>query len=292
MRTLPEPMIRLLVPFAPLFSRRVWVHAQLLVMGAILTPGQRTVTAILRVLGLSQQRPFQQYHRVLRRAFWSSLAVSRVLFARLVVTFLPTGPLVFGVDETIERRWGAKSAARGISRDAARSSDSHLVKTSGLRWVTLHLLVELLWTERVWALPVLTALAPSERYHQQRGMHHKTLTDWARQLTVQVRRWWPQREIIVVADSNDAALDLLGALQRRHRPVTLVTRLRLDAALSAPAPARAPGQIGRPRLKGARLPTVQARLDDPTTGWTRVRIANWYDQGERELAIASDTAGW
>jgi hypothetical protein len=130
------------------------------------------------VLGLSQQRPFQQYHRVLSRAVWSSLAVSRLLFARLVVTFLPTGSLVFGVDETIERRWGAKIAARGIYRDAARSSDSHLVKTSGLRWVTLHLLVEVPWTERVWALPVLTALAPSERYHHTRGQRHKTLTDW------------------------------------------------------------------------------------------------------------------
>ncbi len=292
MRTLHDPMIRLLLPFAPLFSGRVWVHAQLLVMGAILAPSTRTVTAILRVLGLSQQRPFQQYHRVLNRAVWSGVAVSRVLLARLVVTFLPTGPLVFGLDETIERRWGAKIAARGIYRDAARSSHSHVVKTSGLRWVTLHLLVALPWTNRVWALPVLTALAPSERYHQQRGLRHKTLTDWARQLTLQVRHWWPEREIIVVADSNYAALDLLGALQRRRRPVTMVTRLRLDAALYAPAPARTAGQRGRPRLKGERLPTLQARLDDPTTVWTRVRVADWYDQGERELEIASDTAVW
>src|SRR5438046_9343238 len=106
MRTLPEAMIRMLAPFAPLFSRRVWMHAQLLVMGAILAPGTRTVTAILRVLGLGQQRPFQQYHRVLSRAAWSSRQVSRILLARLVVTFLPSGPLVFGLDETIERRWG------------------------------------------------------------------------------------------------------------------------------------------------------------------------------------------
>ena len=292
MRTLPDAMIRLLAPFAPLFSRRVWMHAQLLVMGAILAPGTRTVSAILRVLGLSQQRPFQQYHRVLSRAVWSSLAVSRVLLARLIVTFVPTGPLIFGLDETIERRWGAKIAARGIYRDAARSSDSHLVKTSGLRWVTLHLLVELPWTERVWALPVLTALAPSERYHQTRGMRHKTLTDWARQLTLQARRWWPEREIIVVADSNYAALDLLGALSQRRKPVHLVTRLRLDAALYAPAPARQPGQIGRPRLKGERLPTLQARLEDPSTVWTRVRVADWYDHGARELEIASETAVW
>jgi hypothetical protein len=261
-------------------------------MGAILAPGTRTVTAILRVLGLSQQRPYQQYHRVLSRAVWSSRQVSRVLLARLVVIFLPSGPLVFGLDETIERRWGPKIAARGIYRDAARSSHSHVVKTSGLRWVTLHLLVQLPWTERVWALPVLTALAPSERYHHERGLRHKTLTDWARQLALQVRRWWPQREIIVVADSNYAALDLLGALSRRRQPVHLVTRLRLDAALYAPAPARQPGQIGRPRRKGVRLPTLQARLDDPATVWTRVRVANWYDQAERELEIASDTAVW
>jgi hypothetical protein len=79
-------------------------------------------------------------------------------------------PLVFGIDPTIERRWGHKIAARGIYRDAVRSSDSHFVKTSGLRWISLMLLTPIAWAQRVWALPVMTVLSPSERYYQQRGV--------------------------------------------------------------------------------------------------------------------------
>jgi hypothetical protein len=104
MPTLPPAMILLLRPFAPLFSKRVWAHVQALLAGAILAPAQRTVTAALRVVGLGQSPHFQRYHRVLNRASWSSLAASRVLLRLLVATFLPDGPLVIGVDETLERR--------------------------------------------------------------------------------------------------------------------------------------------------------------------------------------------
>jgi hypothetical protein len=161
MYTLPPAMILLLRPFAPLFSKRVRAHVQVLLTGAILAPAQRTVTAALRVVGLAQTPYFQQYHRVLNRAAWSALAVSRVLLRLLVATFLPDGPLVVGVDETLERRTGAQIAAKGVYRDAVRSSHSHFVKATGLRWVSLMLLVSIPWATRVWALPFLTALAPS-----------------------------------------------------------------------------------------------------------------------------------
>ena len=93
-----------------------------------------------------------------------------------------------GLDETIERRWGAKIKARGIYRDPVRSSRSHFVKASGLRWLSVMLLVRIPWAEKVWALPFLTVLAPSERYYQDRARGHKKLTDWARQMLLQVRR--------------------------------------------------------------------------------------------------------
>src|SRR5215216_1107664 len=104
MPALPPAMLQLLLPFAPLFARRVWRHALVLVAGAILTPGRRNVCAALRVMGLSQTKQWTRYHRVLNRAKWSSLAVSRVLLGLLVATFAPAGPVVVGVDETIERR--------------------------------------------------------------------------------------------------------------------------------------------------------------------------------------------
>jgi hypothetical protein len=292
MPTLPETMIRLLAPFRPLFSRRVWGHVEVLLAGTILTPGCRTVTAALRVMGLGRSRQFQRYHRVLNRAVWSGRAVSRVLLGLLIQAFAPAGPVVLGVDETLERRRGAKIAAKGIYRDPVRSSRSHFVKASGLRWVCLMLLVPIPWAGRVWALPFLTALAPSERYDRERRRRHKPLTTWAGQLLLLVRRWLPRRALVVVADSTYACLELLDRCQRLARPITVVTRLRLDAALYAPAPPRRPGQIGRPRLKGQRLPTLAARVIDPRTRWRAVTVANWYGRGACRIEVASATAVW
>jgi hypothetical protein len=292
MPTLPPAMIAVVAPFAPLFSKRVWRHAQVLLAGAILAPTHRTVAAALRAMGLAQTRQFHRYHRVLSHARWSGLASGRVLLELLVAAFAPAGPLVFGVDETPERRRGRKIAVKGIYRDAVRSSRSHFVKASGLRWVCLMLLVTVPWAGRVWALPCLTALAPSERYDAERGRRHKTLTDWARQLLRAVRRWWPGRPIVAVADSTYAALEFLAACRSWREPVAVVTRLRLDAALYEPAPPRRPGQVGRPRLKGKRLPTLAAVAADPATAWTGATIAQWYGRGERQVELVSATAVW
>jgi hypothetical protein len=128
----PTDIVAVLSPFAPLFSRRVWRHIPLLVVGAILAPGRRMVSSVLRTVGLSQEQHFQTYHRVLNRAVWSSLKASRILLYLLVRAFAPNGPLVLGIDETIERRRGAKIAAAGIYRDPVRSSHSHFVKVNGL----------------------------------------------------------------------------------------------------------------------------------------------------------------
>ncbi|NJO84389.1 MAG: transposase, partial [Blastochloris sp.] len=237
MRTLPRAIIQILRPFELLFSERVWEWAKILLIGAILAPGKRTVTAALRVMGLSDDAQFQNYHRVLNRAVWSPYAASRILLRLLVDAFIPPdAPSVLGLDDYIERRRGAKITAKGIYRDPVRSSRSFFVKTSGLRWVSMMLLAPIPWAERVWALPFLTVLAPSERYHQERGKPHKHLTDWARQLITQVRQWLPERLLVVVADSSYAAIERLAACQRWSTPVNLVTRLRLDAALYDPVP--------------------------------------------------------
>ena len=119
------------------------------------------------------------------------------------------------------------------------------------------LLVEIPWAKKVWGLPFFTVLAPSERYHQEQKRRHKKLTDWARQMILQIKRWLPHRELVIVADSSFAALELLSAISNYSRSVSsvaMITRLRLDAALYEPAPLRPPGTMGRPRLKGARLP--------------------------------------
>jgi len=146
------------------------------------------------------------------------------------------GPLVFGIDETIERRRGKRISAKGIYRDGVRSSGSHFVKASGLRWISLMWLAPIPWAGRVWALPFLTVLAPSERYNRERGQRHKKLTDWTRQMILQLRRWLPNRPLVVVGDSSYAVLDLLHFCQSMvslfHHPAApgcrpIPTRFRL-----------------------------------------------------------------
>jgi hypothetical protein len=292
MRDLPEAIITVLRHFELVFSERVWEWAKILLVGAILAPGTRTVTGILRVMGLSQERQFQTYHRVLNRDTWSSRQLSRILLRVLVRAFVPPDqPIVLGLDDHIERRRGDKIAAKGIYRDPVRSSKSFFVKTSGLRWVCLMLLAPIPWAQRVWALPFLTVLAPSERYHQEREMAHKTLTDHARQMLAQVRRWLPDRPIVVVADSSYAVLELLSAAAGLAHPVTMVTRLRLDAALYHPAPPREKGKRGAPRKKGERQPTLAERLIDPATVWKRHTL-RWYGGTTRQVDLASDMAVW
>lgn len=292
MRTLPTTMIRVLDPFAPLFSKRVWQHAQVLLMGAILAPGKRTVSSALRAIGLDKEQRFHRYHRVLSRAKWSSREASRILLELLVEAFVPEGPLVVGVDETLERRRGKKIAAKGIYRDPVRSSHTHFVKTSALRWVSVALLVPIPWASRIWALPFVCALAPSERYCQERGERHKKITEWAWQMLLLVRRWHPERQIVAVADRTYASLKLLDRCRKLRKPITFITRLRLDAALYKPAPPHHPGQIGRPRLKGERRPNLSVITEDPTTVWRTITVANWYGNTPRTVEIVSDTTVW
>jgi len=292
-RTLPPKMVQALAPFAPLFSKRVWQNAQVLLMGAILAPGRRTVSSALRAMGLDQHKRFHRYHRVLSHASWSSVMASRVLLGLLVEMFVPEGdPLIVGIDETLERRWGKKIAAKGVYRDPVRSTHENFVKSSGLRWVCVMLLVEIPWAARVWALPFLSALAPSERYAARRGKRHKKITEWAWQLLLVLRRWYPEREIVAVADRAYASLKLLDRCRKLRDPITFVTRLRLDAALYEPAPPRRPHQIGRPRIKGERLPNLSEVAQDPTTVWKPTKIANWYGSGGRMVEVASETAVW
>ena len=290
MPRLPARFAAVIVAFAPLFVQRSWRRAEVLLLGAILAPGRRTVTSLLRITGLGRERRFVNYHRVLNRAVWSARAGSRELLGMLLDAFAPRGPVVLAIDDTVERRRGKRIQAKGIYRDPVRSSNAHFVKASGLRRVSVMLLAPIPWAKRTWALPFLTALAPSERSCRERGRRHKKLTDWGRQLVLQARRWLPGRDVVLVADSSYAALEFLSAL-RRHGVVT-ITRLRLDAALYEPAPVRAPGTIGRPRSKGARPPNLTEVPAADGVAWKRIVVPGWYGAGERVIEISSATAVW
>jgi hypothetical protein len=285
----PDEFLMIIADYASMFSRPVFAHVKLLVCGAILAPGNRRISSLLHILGLSQEQNFHKYHRVLSLAHWSALAGARLLLRQLLSCFLPNGPVVVGLDETLERRWGARIKKRGIYRDGVRSSGTHFVKSSGLRWICLMLLVPLRWAERIWALPFFTVLAPSERYAREHGRRHKKLTDWASLMLLQLKRWLPEREIIAVADSSYAVLEFLASL---GQGLTFITRLRLDAALYEAAPARQPGKAGRSRKKGNRLPALADVLKNPDTAWQQVSFSSWYGHGKKVLQMATATACW
>lgn len=289
MPNFPDEFVVLIIQYAGMFSKPVFAHVKLLLAGAILAPGKRTVSSVLQIMNVHHEKNFHKYHRVLSFAKWSALQGATILLGQLVSCFIPSGPVVLGIDETLERRWGRKIAKRGIYRDSVRSSGSHFAKSSGLRWMSVMLLVPVGWAQRIWALPFLTVLAPSERYAEERGKQHKKLTDWARQMLLQVKRWLPNREVIAVGDSSYAVIELLAAVREQ---LTLITRLRLDAALYAPAPPRQPGKPGRNRKKGKRLPTLKKVLEHPATKWQTIVLSQWYGYTDKIMEITTATAMW
>src|SRR4249920_876093 len=285
----PPVLATWLTAFRDCFTAPVWKHVLVLVAGAVLAPGKRTVSEALRVMGLAARPGFARYHEVLSRARWDARAVARRLLAQVLDVFLPAGEVVIGIDDTIERRWGTKIKARGIYRDPVRSSHGHFVKTSGLRWLALAVMLPVPFAGRRWALPFLTVLAPSARWSEAQGRRHKALTDWAKQAILQTKCWLPDRRVVVVADSGFSALELIAAARRY---VCFITRLRLDASLFEPAPKRRKGQMGRPALKGKRRPILNAVLADRKTVWTSITLTEWYGDQTRKLDYVSRTAVW
>jgi DDE superfamily endonuclease len=288
MPPLPDAIILVLAPFAPLFSHRVWLHAQVLLLGAMLAPGARTVTTALRVMGLAAERRFTNYHRVLNRATWSALQGSRMLLGLLSTFLVPPGAtIVLGADDTVERRSGRKIKAKGCYRDAVRSSHKHVIRCFGLKWVSIMLLVPVPWSRRVWALPFLTALCwPAEQAKRRR---HKTSVDWVRQMMQQVRRWLPGRRLVLVADGGFAAVSLALACVKRQ--VNMVSRLRWDAALYHWPEPKSPGKRGPKPTKGKRQRHLQGWAERSDTPWETVEV-EWYGGRLKTLWVFSRTALW
>jgi hypothetical protein len=225
---------------------------------------------------------------VLSRAVWSPLALARTLLMMLTTFVSDEQALIFGLDETIERRWGCKIKASGVYRDGVRSTSCYRVMVSGLRWVSVMLLTEVGWAQRVWALPVLTALAPSAPFYARMGRAHKSLPQRALQLLRILRRWLPQRQLVVVGDGGYASMPFLTGCTQLQ--ITAIVRLQLNAALYDPPPPPS-GKRGRPRVKGERQIKLAQRLKDPQTVWQTLEVA-WYGGQRRDIEVISQCARW
>ena len=289
----PAPeIVQLVAVFAIAFTAPTYKKALVLLYGSILTPGRRTVTAALRVMGLAQEGRFGKYHRVLSRARWEPLLVSKLLLGLIVSLCVPPGsPLLVLVDETLERRWGTKIKYRSLFRDPVRSSKQHLVVSSGIRWLSMAIAVPVPWGQRWWALPFLTVPLLAPQTSAKLGRRHRTSIDRTAQLVSQVRRWYPTREIIVVGDGAFAAVPLVQHCQRQRIQVTFIARLRLDARLFDPPGLQPASKRGPKPQKGPRQPSLQQRLVDPNTQWTSLEVG-WYGGEQRTLEVATGTSLW
>lgn len=281
----PE-IVAVLSVFSSEFSRPTWKNIQVLLIGAILCRGPRRVSSILRVMGLASIRNFSKYHRVLSRAQWDGLMLSKILLGLLVKLLPSSWPILVAVDETLERRKGKKIKAKGLYRDAVRSSHSNVVTSFGLKWECMTLIVPLPWCKRPWALPFLTVLAPSKKSNEKAGRRHKTSLDWTRQMVKVVNRWL-KRPWILVGDGAYACMDLAIACIKYH--VALISRLRLDAQLfEFVLPEKK--KLGRKPIKGKRI-RLKDLLDDPKQSW-QMGTVNWYGGEQREIEYLTFVCLW
>jgi DDE superfamily endonuclease len=294
----------MLLAFAPAMTEPTFQHTVTLAVGALLTPGRRTVASALRAVGLGSTRHFTTYHRVFNRARWSALQLSRRLLLLLIDTLLPAGaPIRIVVDDTLERRAGPKIPYKGLFRDPVRSTAHHKVFSWGIRWLCLCLLVPLPWSKRQWALPFLAVPLLAAHTAKERGKPQTTRLPWTQRLVRQVYRWCreaaPEREVRFVGDGDFAAVALVhtvqqlsgGARAAAPHPVHLVARLRLDARLYDDPEPPPKGKRGRKPKKGARQPRLDERLCDPDTAWEPLQVA-WYGGGLRTVEVATGRALW
>ena len=282
-----------LLPFAAMFTRPSWLNAVALTSGALLCLNRRTVCAALRAVDGAADKGFSRFHRFLSCAQWSGLQGAKILLGLLQKAFVPDDePLVIAVDDSVERRRGARIRDKGIWRDAVRSSRGFFVKTEGLRWLSLQVVVRPGFARRTWGLPFLTILSRSEQVDTRRQRRHQTLPEkaaWAMRL---VARWCPGRRLVMVADGAYASLDVFWALRER---AVCVARCRLDARFFNPPPPRKKGQKGRPRVRGTRQLTPRTRAVRKATEWVRMTIPGWQTKDgrtERAVDVATGTALW
>src|SRR5918912_326359 len=259
MLPVPGPeVVALLQTFAVAFTRPAFAHAVVLLYGVILAPGRRTVAAALRAVGLRDERHFTSYHRVLNRAVWSPLRLSRLLLELIVAMLLPPhAPVILLVDSTLVRRTGRRIVWRGRFHDAVRSQPGHVATSEGIHWLCLAVLVPVPWSRRPWALPFLSIPTLTPATSAKLGRRHRTTPEYADVLLRLVRRWQPEREIVVVGDSAFAVVELGHTC--RVRGMRLISRLVLNAQLYDPVPPRPASTPGVKPSKGPRQPKLHHR---------------------------------
>ena len=284
---LPEVILSLIAQFGVVFTIPTWKYAKTLLIGAILCNGKRTVTSALKVMGLSQERRFERYHRVLNKAVWSEFALVKILLGMLLQLVPLEGHIYIPFDETLERRSGKKIAAKGCYRDACRSSKSLVIKCFGLKWQCASLIIKLPWSNRPWALPFMTVLCPSKKHDKDKNVPHKTCIDKAMQMVNVISRLLKRRWIFL-GDGGFACLKLAHKCVENN--AALISRLRLDACLYL-EPDNHPGKKGRKAIKGKRIKTLKLQALSNKTQWQKCKVS-WYGGIEKTVQLLTGVNLW
>lgn len=293
----------LLLVFAslePAFTRPTFENFIVLLRGAVLARGPRTVSNCLRAAWpWAQHVHFSTYENLLRRARYSLYFLGALLFREVLTLLSKNAVIELAVDETLVRRYGPQILGIGMHRDAVRSSHGYRIATPGHKWVVVSVVVALPFLSRSIALPVASALytpaqPPKRNRRGKLREHHHTPLEIALTLIKLVVGWAPGRTFRILGDGSYATHTWADALQaqsasRRLRRVRLVSRLRLDASLYDDPPVY--NGLGRPRKKGVRLPSPQAVAADPTTRWHFATVA-WYGATRKRVQWCVGEGRW
>lgn len=253
-------------------------------MGGVLCTGGVTICAALRALGLVTDRAYSRFHRLLNRDRWNMLLASKTLLLMIIKAF-PSSILTFSVDDTIERRRGRKIKAKGIFKDPVGTGSGKSVTCSGLRWIPIMILVRVPFMKRTVALPFLTILSLSERTSARIGRRHKSPQRIAEQVCHLLRRWFPEHDIVFVADAGYATTGLFRVCQKLK--ISLISRAKSNFRFCRMAPPRT-GKKGRPRLKGERLSPLKELRDNGDLKWNRVIVESYGGTHETRLVATVD----
>lgn len=291
MSIIPLEAAWLLGEFAPVFTQPTFRRSMLLLLGAILTTGRRTVANVLRTVGNLAQGDPSSFQRVLSSARWSGLQLACALTRVIVRCFYSSGVILLAGDDTVDEHRGKKVYGKSRHRDAVRSSHSYTAHRYGHKWVVLSILVKFPFARRYWALPVLVALYRSPKDNRARGRPHKTPVELMRLLLRILLRWFPGRDFQFAGDGGFGTHELSRFAQQSGGRLSLVSRFRGDANLYAPAPpARKSKKGGRPRLKGAKMPSPQDVVAKATNR-QRLTVA-WYGGTVRRVEVVTAIGHW
>jgi hypothetical protein len=286
----PACAMPVLPMFRPAFSTPTYHRFLVLALGAILTTGRRTVTNLLRTVRAQAPGHVSSYHRVFSQRRWSAWALARTLMMFLLDHVLPPGPVLLAGDDTVTEHPGPNVFGKGRHRDGVRSTHGYTAYRWGHKWVVIAVLVKLPLTTRAWALPVLAALYRPPEWDRVHGTRHKTPAHMARLLLARLMRWFPDRHFIFVGDTGYGTSATARFCQQHRQHLTVVSKFYGDAALYEPPPPRTRRAIGRPRVKGQKLPSPQEEVAHSPRR-TRLAVA-WYGGTSRDIEVVTGTGHW